>query len=68
MKLAVNKFFNYRPASQWAFDVEFSDVCLLSDRLTNGRVYLPVATKTMSTEDLTRLNQSVVSITQPKYL
>lgn len=67
MKLAVNDFYNYRPASQWAFDVAFSDVCLLSKKATINGIYQPMATGVLTKNDLLRIRQSVVSINQPKF-
>ncbi len=67
MKLAVNDFYNYRPASQWAFDVAFSDVCLLSEKSKINGVYQPMATGVLTDEDLLRIRQSVVTVTQPKF-
>ena len=67
MKLAVNDFYNYRPASQWAFDVAFSDVCLLSEKTTINGIYQPMATGVLSKNDLLRIRQSVVSVNQPKF-
>lgn len=65
MKLAVNDFYNYRPASQWAFDVAFSDVCLLSTKSVTNGIYQPVATGVLTENDLLRIRQSVVSVNQP---
>jgi len=61
MQLSVKRFFDYRPASQWAFDLEFSDVKLIN---SEGQL---VEAGMFSTEELDRISKAVVSITQQKY-
>ena len=39
MKLAVNQFYEYRPASQWAFDITFSNPMVVSKKSNNGVTY-----------------------------
>lgn len=67
MQLAVKQFFNYQPASQWAFEVSFSNPMLVSRKSDNGVTYQLQSTNTFTDEDLERISQAVVSITQPKY-
>lgn len=70
MQLSVSKFFNYRPASQWAFDIFFSDTKLLSKTInvtTNTPELSMIDTGTFDGYELDRLASAVVSVTQPKY-
>lgn len=70
MQLSVSKFFDYRPASQWAFDIVFSDI-LMASKVVNERTKDPelcmVNTDTFTELELERLSSAVVSVTQPKY-
>lgn len=61
MQLSVKPYYQYRPASQWAFHVDFSDIFLLNSA---GEL---VPSDTFTQEELNRLSSAVVSITQPKY-
>lgn len=67
MKLAVNQFFEYRPASQWAFDVTFSNPMVLTNASTIGKNYQLQETNVFTQTDLDRISQCVVSCTQPKF-
>lgn len=61
MQLSVKPYYQYRPASQWAFHIDFSDIFLLNSA---GEL---VPSDTFTQEELNRLSSAVVSITQPKY-
>lgn len=67
MKLAVNQFYEYRPASQWAFDITFSNPMVVSKKSNNGVTYQLESTNTFTQSDLERISQAVVSCTQPKF-
>lgn len=67
MKLAVNQFFEYRPASQWAFEVTFSNPMVLTNSSTIGKKYQLQETNVFTQTDLDRISQAVVSCTQPKF-
>jgi len=67
MKLAVNQFFEYRPASQWAFEVTFSNPMILTNASTIGKNYQLQETNVFTQTDLDRISQAVVSCTQPKF-
>lgn len=67
MKLAVNQFFEYRPASQWAFEVTFSNPMVLTNASTIGKNYQLQETNVFTQTDLDRISQAVVSCTQPKF-
>lgn len=67
MKLAVNQFYEYRPASQWAFDITFSNPMTVSRKRNNGSMYQLESTNVFTQTDLERISQSVVSCTQPKF-
>lgn len=67
MELAVKQFFDYQPASQWAFDVTFSNPMLVSKKSSNGTTFQLESTNTFTPADLQRISQSVVSVTQPKF-
>ena len=67
MQLAVNQFYKYQPASKWAFEVAFSNPMLMTKKVSNGTRYQLESMNTFSQQDLERINQAVVSITQPKF-
>lgn len=67
MKLAVNQFYEYRPASQWAFDITFSNPMVVSKRRHDGSTYQLENTNAFTQADLERISQCVVSCTQPKF-
>lgn len=67
MKLAVNQFFEYKPASQWAFEVTFSNPMVLTTASTIGKIYQLQETNVFTQTDLDRISQAVVSCTQPKF-
>jgi len=68
MELAVKPFFDYKPASQWAFEVDFSNPMLVSKKRTkDGHHYQLTSTNTFSEQELLRISQAVVSVTQPKF-
>ena len=68
MQLAVNQFYKYQPASKWAFEVQFSNPMLVNKTKTaSGALYSLKSSDTFTSQDLERISQAVVSITQPKY-
>lgn len=68
MQLAVNQFYKYQPASKWAFEVQFSNPMLVNKTKTqSGSMYSLKSSDTFTPQDLERISQAVVSITQPKY-
>lgn len=68
MQLAVNQFYKYQPASKWAFEVQFSNPMLVNKTKTqSGSMYSLKSSDTFTSQDLERISQAVVSITQPKY-
>lgn len=68
MQLAVNQFYKYQPASKWAFEVQFSNPMLVNKTKTaGGAIYSLKSSDTFTLQDLERISQAVVSITQPKY-
>ena len=68
MQLAVNQFYKYQPASKWAFEVQFSNPMLVNKTKTaGGAIYSLKSSDTFTSQDLERISQAVVSITQPKY-
>lgn len=67
MKLAVKQFYEYRPASQWAFDIKFSNPMVLTTASTVGKSYQLQETTVFTQTDLDRISQCVVSCTQPKF-
>ena len=68
MQLAVNQFYKYQPASKWAFEVQFSNPMLVNKAKTqSGSMYSLKSSDTFTSQDLERISQAVVSITQPKY-
>lgn len=68
MQLAVNQFYKYQPASKWAFEVQFSNPMLVNKTKTqSGSMYSLKSSNTFTSQDLERISQAVVSITQPKY-
>ena len=68
MQLAVNQFYKYQPASKWAFEVQFSNPMLVNKTKTqSGAMYSLKSCDTFTSQDLERISQAVVSITQPKY-
>lgn len=67
MQLAVNQFYKYQPASKWAFEAAFSNPMLVTKKVSNGTTYQLESMNTFTQQDLERISQAVVSITQPKF-
>lgn len=68
MQLSVKDFYSYRPASQWAFSLEFSDIStVVEQKSESGTEYVRRFTNTLTLAERKRISQAVVSVTQPKY-